>query len=119
MGLKHRILQRFDRRRHWYDIEGWFGWRAGQEEAVREFGDGSRFVEVGTYLGRSICSLAEVVEQSGKRIDLVGIDTCRGSGPEGPRGKIITARRCKRVAERLPVSCIRTCWNVGARTRSF
>lgn len=87
MGLKNRILQRFDRRRHWYDIEGWFGWRTGQEEAVREFGDGSRFVEVGTYLGRSICSLAEVVERSGKRIELFGIDTCQGSGPEGPRGK--------------------------------
>src|ERR1041385_1288808 len=87
MGLKNRILRRLDRRRHWYDIEGWFGWRSAQEEAVNHFADGSRFVEVGTYLGKSLCSLAEVVERSGKRIDVIGIDFCQGSGPEGPKGK--------------------------------
>jgi len=77
----------FGRRRDWHEIDGWFAWRSAQEEAVRHFPDGSRFVEVGTYLGRSLCSLAEVVEHSGKRISVVGIDTCRGSGPEGWRGK--------------------------------
>lgn len=44
-------------------------------------------MEVGNYLGRSLCSLAEVVAQSGKRITLIGVDTCRGSGPEGPGGR--------------------------------
>lgn len=39
------------------------------------------------YLGRSLCSLAEVVEQSGKNIIVIGVDTCRGSGPEGWRGR--------------------------------
>jgi len=82
-----RLLHRFGGRRHWYDIEGWFGWRSAQEEAANHFPAGSRFVEVGTYLGRSLCSLAEVVERSGKRIDVIGIDTCQGSGPEGSRGK--------------------------------
>lgn len=72
---------------HWQEIEGWFEWRSAQEEAAHFFPEGSCFVEVGTYLGRSICSLAEVVERSGKSITLVGIDTCRGSGPEGPRQK--------------------------------
>ena len=48
---------------------------------------GSRFVEVGNFLGRSLCSLGEVVKLSGKRITLIGVDTCRGSGIEGPRGK--------------------------------
>jgi cephalosporin hydroxylase len=62
-------------------------WRSAQEEAVNSFPEGSRFVEVGTYLGRSLCSLAEVVERSGKNIDVIGIDTCRGSGPEGSLGK--------------------------------
>ena len=71
----------------WREIEGWFQWRSAQEEAVRHFPAGSRFVEVGTYLGRSLCSLAEVVAQSHRSIALVGVDTCRGSGPEGPRGK--------------------------------
>lgn len=102
MGLKNRIavyssrhydalrsvfseslLHRFGVRRYWHDIDGWFTWRSAQEEAVKSFAEGSRFVEVGTYLGRSLCSLAEVVERSGKKIDVIGIDTCRGSGPEG------------------------------------
>ena len=104
MGLKHRIavyssrhydalrsvfseslLHRFGIRRYWHEIDGWFTWRSAQEEAVSFFPDGSRFVEVGTYLGRSLCSLAEVVQRSGKNIDVIGVDTCRGSGPEGLR----------------------------------
>ncbi len=69
---------------HWTEIEGWFQWRSAQEEATRRFPEGSSFIEVGTYLGRSLCSLAEVVERSGKAFILIGVDTCRGSGPEGP-----------------------------------
>ena len=72
---------------HWQEIEGWFQWRSAQEEAVARFPQNSCFVEVGTYLGRSICSLGEVIEQSGKNLSVIGIDTCRGSGPEGPRQK--------------------------------
>jgi len=106
MGLKNRIavyssrhydalksvfseslLHRCGIRRYWHDIDGWFMWRSAQEEAVNSFADGSRFVEVGTYLGRSLCSLGEVVERSGKSISVIGIDTCRGSGPEGLREK--------------------------------
>jgi hypothetical protein len=72
---------------NWQEIEGWFQWRSAQEEASRWFPAGSCFVEVGTYLGRSLCSLGEVVAQSGKTFTVIGIDTCRGSGPEGPRRK--------------------------------
>jgi Methyltransferase domain len=72
---------------NWNEIPGWFQWRSGQEEAARRFPEGSRFVEVGSYLGRSLCSLGEVVELSRKRFTIVGVDTCRGSGVEGPRGK--------------------------------
>ena len=71
----------------WDEIEGWFQWRSAQEEAVSRFPEGSRFVEVGTYLGRSLCSLGEVVEQSGKSFTVIGVDTCQGSGPEGQRRK--------------------------------
>jgi hypothetical protein len=74
-------------RMQWHEIEGWFQWRSAQEEAARYFCGGSCFVEVGTYLGRSLCSLAEVVERSGKTFTVIGIDTCRGSGPEGPQHK--------------------------------
>ena len=72
---------------NWDDIPGWFQWRSAQEEAAAHFGDGSRFVEVGNYLGRSLCSLADVVARSQKRITLIGVDTCRGSGVEGPAGR--------------------------------
>ncbi len=72
---------------HWHEIDGWFQWRSAQEEAAHSFSEGSRFVEVGTYLGRSLCSLGEVVEQSGKTFTLIGVDTCRGSGPEGLKQK--------------------------------
>ena len=81
------LLNRLGIRRQWYEIDGWFNWRSAQEEAVNQFPDGSRFVEVGVYLGRSLCSLAEVVERNGKQITVIGVDTCRGSGPEGSREK--------------------------------
>jgi hypothetical protein len=71
----------------WEEIHGWFHWRSAQEEAAQRFPDGSRFVEVGTFLGRSLCSLGEVVSRSGKKISVIGVDTCQGSGIEGPRGK--------------------------------
>ena len=69
----------------WRDIPGWFQWRSGQEEAADHFADGDRFVEVGCYLGRSICSLAEVVRDRGLEVAILGVDTARGSGPEGRR----------------------------------
>jgi methyltransferase family protein len=72
---------------HWTEIPGWFQWRSAQEEAVRRFPAGSRFVEVGNFLGRSLCSLGEVVKESGKQLTIIGVDTCRGSGVEGPRTK--------------------------------
>ncbi|MET0552419.1 MAG: class I SAM-dependent methyltransferase [Vicinamibacteria bacterium] len=72
---------------HWTDIPGWFQWRSGQEEAALRFPEGATFVEVGNYLGRSLASLAEVAAASGKAFRLVGVDHCRGSGPEGPRLK--------------------------------
>jgi hypothetical protein len=71
----------------WNDIPGWFQWRSAQHEAAQHFGDGSRFVEVGNYLGRSLCSLAEIAQGSGKKFQLIAVDTCRGNGVEGPRGK--------------------------------
>src|SRR5690349_529435 len=85
--FSERLLLRLGIRRQWEEIDGWFNWRSAQEEAVAQFPDGSRFVEVGTYLGRSLCSLGEVVELSDKRITIIGVDTCRGSGPEGWREK--------------------------------
>ena len=69
--------------RTWRDIPGWFQWRRHQEEAAAQFPDAQWFVEVGCYLGRSICSLGEVVREAGLDTRIVGVDTARGSGPEG------------------------------------
>jgi len=75
---------KFDAAVHtWRDIPGWFQWRRHQEEAAAHFPDGSCFVEVGCYLGRSICSLGEVAGEAGLDVRIVGVDTARGSGPEG------------------------------------
>jgi hypothetical protein len=49
------------------------------------FGGDSIFVKVGCYLGRSLCSLAELVCQAGNGITLIGVDTCRSNGPEAQR----------------------------------
>jgi hypothetical protein len=87
LPLSNAVLHRLGLGKRWSEIDGWFQWREAQEEAVQVFPAGSRFVEVGTYLGRSLCSLAEVVQLSGKDIVVIGIDTCRGSGPEGWRNR--------------------------------
>jgi hypothetical protein len=86
------MFRRWKAPTHWTEIHGWFQWRSGQEEAVRHFEEGARFVEVGNFLGRSLCSLGELVQQSGKRIAVIGVDSCRGSGVEGPSGKDYHAR---------------------------
>ena len=79
---------KFDKPVHtWRDIPGWFQWRRHQEEAAAHFPDASWFVEVGCYLGRSICSLGEVVREAGLDVRIVGVDTARGSGPEGRGNK--------------------------------
>src|SRR6202044_3434064 len=78
---------KFDKSVHtWRDIPGWFQWRHNQEEAVAHFPDARCFVEVGCYLGRSICSLGEVVRDAGLDVTIIGVDTARGSGPEGRGG---------------------------------
>lgn len=71
----------------WQDIHGWFEWRSGQDEASQYFPNGSRFLELGNFLGRSLCSMAEAMLAAGKQFELIGVDTCRGSGIEGPKQK--------------------------------
>lgn len=43
---------------------------------------GGTLVEVGTYLGRSLCALGTLVRDSGKPFRVVGVDWCLGSGEE-------------------------------------
>ena len=77
-GRRRRTGHPVDRHPHLVPVAR----RAGGRYA---FGGDSIFVEVGCYLGRSLCSLAELVCQAGNGITLIKVDTCRGSGPEGQR----------------------------------
>lgn len=62
-------------------IPGWYDFEASYQDAVARFDSGT-FIEVGCFLGRSLCHLGELVKKSGKPIRVIGIDTCRGSGIE-------------------------------------
>ncbi len=77
---------KFDKSVHtWRDIPGWFQWRQNQEEA----------------LGRSICSLGEVVRDTGLGTTIIGVDTARGSGPEGRGGDDALRRGRRPLCRRL------------------
>jgi hypothetical protein len=77
----------------WNDIPGWFQWRSAQEEAVHRFPEGSRFVEVGNFLGRSLCSLGEVAQLSGKSFTLIGLTPVVAAAPKARAARATTARR--------------------------
>lgn len=65
----------------WKDIPGWFDWPRYYESVVERY-PGGTLVEVGCYLGRSLCFLGDLVKESGKPFTVIGVDTCTGSGPE-------------------------------------
>lgn len=58
----------------WDTISGWFTFPKLYSEMVARFPSGSRFLEIGTYAGRSFSYLAVEVVNSGKKIELYGID---------------------------------------------
>lgn len=60
---------------HIYEgIPGWFSFPKHYTNAVNKFPSGSRFVEVGTYKGRSFSYLIVEGINSGKQFDYIGID---------------------------------------------
>jgi hypothetical protein len=66
--------------KHFYqEIPGWFDFQGIYSKMVEEHGDGANFVEVGTYLGKSISYLAVEIINSGKKIKLNAVDTWEGS----------------------------------------
>lgn len=71
----------------WEDIKGWYDFASAYEQAVDHFppGETGVFVEVGCFLGKSLCHLGKLVKDSGKSIKVIGVDTCRGSGEENGR----------------------------------
>lgn len=65
----------------WEDIPGWFDWPQLYDHVVSRY-DGGILVEVGNYLGRSLCYLGDQVKRSGKPFHVVGVDWGVGSGVE-------------------------------------
>ena len=66
--------------KHYYmDIQGWFNFEGPYRDAVREAMDGSVFVELGCWKGRSSCFLAVEVVNSQKDIKLNFVDHWKGS----------------------------------------
>lgn len=68
---------------HYYqNIHGWFNFDGLYTEMVNKFPSGSRFVEVGSWVGRSACYLGVEIINSGKDIKLDCVDTWVGDVPE-------------------------------------
>lgn len=65
----------------WKTIPGWMDYEITYERIVNEQ-PGGIIVEVGTYLGKSLCCLGQLVMRSRKPFRVVGVDTCLGSGVE-------------------------------------
>lgn len=65
----------------WEDIPGWYTYLEMHLQLVKHVTHG-RVVEAGCFLGRGVCSLADIVKQSGKPIRITAVDTGTGSGVE-------------------------------------
>lgn len=59
--------------------ENWFTYKRLYAEMVAEFGDGSRFVEIGSWKGRSAAFMGVEILNSGKNIKFDCVDHWRGS----------------------------------------
>jgi hypothetical protein len=60
------------------DIQGFFNYEAVYDHAVSIAKHNSKFVEVGTWLGKSAIYLANLIKQSNKNIQFYTVDTCTG-----------------------------------------
>jgi len=68
---------------HFYrDIEGWGAFLPLYADVVKRFPIGSRFVEVGSWLGKSAAFMAVEIENSGKQIEFVCVDPWLDGGPD-------------------------------------
>jgi predicted O-methyltransferase YrrM len=63
-------------------IPGWFSEEAFYDRVVDSAPDDATFVEIGCWLGKSTCYLAQHIKASNKRIRLFAVDTWKGSGNE-------------------------------------
>jgi hypothetical protein len=75
--------------KHYYQTigEDWFTYPGFYSSVVKEFNDGAKFVEIGSWRGRSSCFLGVEILNSGKKIELHCVDTWLGSEEHQPGGE--------------------------------
>lgn len=59
--------------------ENWFTYPTLYSDMVKKFTSGSRFVEVGSWKGKSSCYMAVEIANSNKKIEFTCVDTWKGS----------------------------------------
>lgn len=64
---------------YWSKIQGWFDFRGLYSHFAWQAQDGCKFVEVGSWLGASICYLATEFKNRNKNVEIYAVDTWRGS----------------------------------------
>lgn len=73
---------------YWQTIQGYFDFQGLYSHFAFDHPSGSRFVEVGSWLGASMCYLATEVKNREKNIEIFAVDTWRGSDEEAHRQEI-------------------------------
>ena len=68
---------------YWEEIEGYFNFQNIYTNAVNTYPNGSVFVEIGCYKGKSTVYMAEEIIKSKKQISWTTIDTFEGTKDEG------------------------------------
>lgn len=64
---------------NWKDVSGFFDSDLVYKLATKTFPEGSTFVEIGSWMGRSTCCLGQLVKDSKKDIKVYAVDTFEGS----------------------------------------
>lgn len=67
---------------NWTDIHGYFSYTNLYDLAIKYSPDNATFVEIGAWMGRSTCYMAEQVKSSSKNIKFYAVDTWDGSDEE-------------------------------------
>src|ERR1043165_6762662 len=60
-------------------IHGWFDYENLYKQVFEDLDDGAHIVEVGCWLGRSSCFMAELIKAGNKEIQMDCVDTWKGS----------------------------------------
>lgn len=108
-NARGRLAPRAVVRNYWRRVPGWFDFADLYDAQVNAARDGARFAEIGTWLGRSTCYLGETIRRSGKRIDLVAVDTFKGSPEEAShRGVRNLQQRFERNLQRAGTAQLTT-----------